>query len=75
MVKIKVCRSCGWSNDKIRRELKRLQSEHKDEVRVTRKGCMDRCKKDPVVSVSKTTLAPARVKKLRSVVERELSDV
>ena len=74
MVKIKVCRSCGLSNARLRRELKRLQSAYKDGVCVVSKSCMDRCKKDPVVRVAKTTLAPARPKKLRRLVEEALGN-
>jgi len=73
MVRITVCRSCAWSNEKIRREIKRLRSEHGDRVRVDGKDCLDRCKKDPVVRVGRKELAPARPKKLRRAVEKALS--
>jgi len=74
MVKITVCRSCAWGNARIRKELKRLRSEHEGQLRVSQKGCLDHCKQDPVVRVSKKILAPARPKKLRRAVEQALAD-
>lgn len=74
MVKITICRSCAWSDDAIRKELKRLRSEHEDHLTFVRKGCLDRCKKDPVVRVGTKTLAPARPKKLRRTVLKALSE-
>ena len=74
MVKIIVCRSCAWPNEKIRRELKRLRGAHPDELQVVRKDCLDHCKRDPVVQVGGKTLAPARPKKLRRAVEKALAE-
>jgi len=74
MVKITVCRSCGWPDDKIRRELKRLRRYHPDQIKVSRKDCLDHCKQEPVVQVGGKTLAPARPKKLRRAVEKAIAD-
>lgn len=73
MVRITVCRSCAWSDTKIRREVKRLRSKHEGRVRVTTKDCLDHCKKDPVVRVGRKELAPAGPGKLRRAVEKALA--
>ena len=74
MVKITVCRSCGWQNDKIRRELKRLQRKHPDRVRILRKGCLDRGDGRPFQFLPGKPLAPARPKHLRRAVEKALGN-
>ena len=68
-LEVKVCRKCGWKNKRVRKALKSLDAKHSDALDVRMIGCLDRCKKDPVVKVGKTCLAPAKPKRLKKLVE------
>jgi len=70
MVRICVCKGCGLSNDKIRRELKHLWLKHGAALEIEKVDCLDACKKDPAVRVGKKLLAPASPKKLRRAVKK-----
>ena len=69
---VRVCKKCGWKNKRVRKALKSLDAKHRDILNVRMTGCMDRCKKDPVVRVGKVCLAPAKPKRLRKLVEESL---
>ena len=73
MVRITVCRSCAADHPKIKKALRRLRKEHGDGIEVASKSCLDACKREPVVRVGKTLLAPAKRKKLRRAVEERLA--
>ena len=72
MVRIRVCKKCGWTDEKIKRELKRLRKLHPDEIDIQKKKCLDACKKGKAVRVEKKTIAPATASKLRRAVEKSL---
>ena len=75
MVRISICKGCALSNDKIRKELKRLRLKHGSAIQVRKKDCLDACKKDPVVKVGKKLLAPATPKKIRGVVAAKVATI
>ena len=58
MVKIRVCKKCGWKDEKVKRELKRLAKKHGDDVDVQKKKCLDACKKGRAVRVGKNKKCP-----------------
>ena len=69
---IKVCKKCAWDEKKVHRVMRDLEEAHPGRIVVQKKGCLDRCKKDPVVVVNKTLVAPAKPKRLRAVIETAL---
>lgn len=70
MVRITVCKDCALSDEKVRRELKRLRLAHGSAIEIKRKDCLDACRKDPAVKVGRKLLAPASPKRIRRAVQR-----
>jgi NADH:ubiquinone oxidoreductase subunit E len=73
VLRITVCSSCAHTNEKIRKTLKKLRKEHGEAVEIVKTSCLDACKRDPAVRVGKKLLAPAKRKKLRRAVARQLA--
>lgn len=73
MLRLVVCKDCALSNPKIRREMKELRLRYGSGIEIKKKGCLDACKKDPVVRVGKKTLAPASPRKLRALVAKKIT--
>lgn len=73
MVRIVVCKDCGLSDDRIRRELKRLRLRYGSALEIKKKDCLDACKKSPAVKVGKKLLAPASPKKVARAVAKKIA--
>ena len=71
-VDVQVCKSCGWTDKKIKKALQALAKEHPDALRIRQVGCLDECSDDPVVKVGSKFFAPAKPKKLEKAVEKLL---
>lgn len=72
MVKIRVCKTCAWTNDAIRLALDVLVAEHGRDIELVKKDCLDACKREPAVKVGKKLLAPAKPRKLVKRVEKKV---
>ena len=72
MVRIRVCKKCGWTDEKVKRELKRLRKLHPDQIDLQKKKCLDECKKGKAVRVEKKMIAPASASKICRAVEKRL---
>lgn len=72
-VEIQVCKSCGWTDKKVKKTLQALAKEHPDAVRVRQVGCLDECSDDPVVKIGGKCFAPAKHKKLAKAIEKLLA--
>ncbi len=71
-VEIQVCKSCGWTNKKIKKTLQALALGHPDALDIRQVSCLDECSDDPVVKVGSKCYAPAKPKKLAKAVEKLL---
>ena len=71
-VRIRVCKSCGWTDKKVRKTLLALTKDFPDTLKVETVGCLDECKNDPVLKIDGKSLAPASRKKIRKAVGKRL---
>jgi NADH:ubiquinone oxidoreductase subunit E len=66
VVRITVCKKCGWSVARVRKTVQALAEAHPGVVEVRKKDCLDACDDAPAVRVGKRLLAPARPKAIRA---------